>query len=197
MDRLSIIRAAVLLTALCILQCKSESTAAPPPPRVVAVKAKQTTEDPLPAFCDFLDKQGTQKAMKMPEINGRVAGAPMGFRWINIWATWCKPCIAEMPSIVEWTDKLNKAGYDLAVEFVSVDEDPEVLNRFYQERPAFPTSGRLADPEALTPWIAEMGLDAGAGLPIHIFVDPKGMIRCARAAAVNPQDFAAVEALIR
>jgi len=194
MDRLSIVIA--LLLAFGVLQCKTE-TSPPPPPRVVAVKAKQTTEDPLPAFCDYLDRTGTKKKLQMPEVTGRVAGAAEGFRWINVWATWCEPCIEEMPMLVQWTDKLNKAGRNVTIEFVSVDEEPEVLKRFYEARPTFPTSGRLADPEALAPWITELGLDAGAGLPIHIVADPNGMIRCVRTGAVNPRNFAAVEALLQ
>jgi thiol-disulfide isomerase/thioredoxin len=163
---------------------------------VVAVQAKQSTEDPLPAFCDFLDTTGTQKALHMPEVAGRVAGNITGNRWINIWATWCKPCIEEMPTLVSWADRFNKAGAKVTLEFVSVDEDLEAFSRFYQARPTFPTSSRLVNPDALAPWIAEMGLDTGAGLPIHIFVDSNNMIRCARAAAVNPSDLPAVERLL-
>ncbi len=199
MGRLStLIRATLFVAAFFSIQCKTDggASAPPPPSRVVAVQAKQSTEDPLPAFCDFLDMTGTKKALHMPEVIGRVAGNSTGTRWINIWATWCKPCVEEMPTLVSWVDRFNKAGANATLEFVSVDEDVEAFTHFYQTKPTFPTSSRLVNPDALAPWIADMGLDAGAGLPIHIFVDSDNMIRCARAAAVNASDLKAVERLL-
>ncbi len=194
MDRLSTI---ILLIAISTVQCKTDNASSPPPSRTVSVQAKPSAEDPLIEFCDFLDREGNKKVLKRPETTGLAPSSDSGYRWINIWATWCKPCIEEIPFIVEWVDRLNKSGANIQVEFISVDEEPEVLQRFYQARPTFPTSSRLVDPEALAPWIAEIGLDSGAGLPIHIFADTKSMIRCARAAAVKQSDYSAVEKLVQ
>jgi len=37
---------------------------------------------------------------------------------LNFWATWCAPCVAEFPMIVDMADKYEN---DLAVYFISVD----------------------------------------------------------------------------
>ena len=45
---------------------------------------------------DFLDKDG--KLITLKDLKGKVV-------FINFWATWCGPCIAEMPSIQKLYDK--------------------------------------------------------------------------------------------
>ena len=39
---------------------------------------------------------------------------------VNFWATWCKPCRAEMPDLVRLADKLRSKGLDLVS--ISTDE---------------------------------------------------------------------------
>lgn len=49
---------------------------------------------------------------------------------VNIWATWCPPCIAEMPSI----QALNN-DYNDKIEFVLVsNEKEEVIKKFLKEK---------------------------------------------------------------
>jgi peroxiredoxin len=50
---------------------------------------------------------------------------------LNFWATWCPPCVAEMPSL----ERLHRAlaGEGLAVVTVSTDENEADLRRFVSE----------------------------------------------------------------
>ena len=47
---------------------------------------------------------------------------------LNFWATWCPPCVAEMPSLERLHRSLGPEG--LAVVTVSTDEDREILEEF-------------------------------------------------------------------
>lgn len=46
-----------------------------------------------------------------------------GLTVVNIWATWCKPCIEEMPLL----DKIKSENEDVNFVFLSIDEDENKL----------------------------------------------------------------------
>jgi cytochrome c biogenesis protein CcmG/thiol:disulfide interchange protein DsbE len=50
---------------------------------------------------------------------------------LNFWATWCPPCVAEMPSLERLHRQLGPEG--LAVVTVSTDEDEAELRRFVSQ----------------------------------------------------------------
>ena len=51
--------------------------------------------------------------------------------FVNLWATWCAPCIAEMPSI----DSLKKSLKDYPVAFMLVSqENPEKVKKFAEKK---------------------------------------------------------------
>ncbi len=45
---------------------------------------------------------------------------------LNFWATWCMPCVEEMPSLLA----LHHEEPNLAIVAVSIDDDPEAYQRF-------------------------------------------------------------------
>jgi thiol-disulfide isomerase/thioredoxin len=50
--------------------------------------------------------------------------------FVNIWATWCPPCIAELPSLQKLYDSY---GQDVSFYFVT-REDPDVVHAFLQKK---------------------------------------------------------------
>ena len=185
-----------------IMGCDGDSgSAAPaaPPSRFEAVTAAAPKQDELAGFCDVRAERGQGKAFAFPAVEG---AAPAGLGqtrplWLNLWATWCKPCVEEMPMIARWQQQLAAAGQKVDVAFVSVDEDAAAVPTFRAEHPSVPDSLHIADPSALASVVAALGLDAGAGLPIHVFVEPGGHIRCVRAGAVTESHHAVVTSLLQ
>ena len=117
------------------------------------------------------------------------------WRWINFWATWCKPCIEEMPMLGRWRDALVKQRHPFALELWTVDEDQQALDaRLKQGVPA--PVWHVAGAEPLGDYLASLGLDRGAVLPIHMLVDPAGNLRCVRAGSVRPADWGIVRKLV-
>ncbi len=65
---------------------------------------------------------GTQIALS--DFKGKVV-------FLNLWATWCLPCVAEMPSIQNLYDELEA---DNVVFLVMTDEDHETVQEFLRQR---------------------------------------------------------------
>lgn len=59
----------------------------------------------------FKDAKGSE--LSLADLNGKVV-------FINFWATWCPPCLAEMPSIHTLHQKFNA---DKDVVFIMIDAD--------------------------------------------------------------------------
>ena len=49
---------------------------------------------------------------------------------LNFWATWCGPCIVELPSLLQ----LHHDEPNLAILAVSIDEDPDAYSHFIVRR---------------------------------------------------------------
>ncbi len=50
---------------------------------------------------------------------------------LNFWATWCPPCVEEMPSLVQMQQKMKDKG--ITVLAISVDESAGAYQKFLQD----------------------------------------------------------------
>ena len=190
MDRLPLI---VALCAVCA--CGDDtSRASGSRERVNAVQVDPKARIDPAAMCDVFHAPGAGPTFEWPKLTADAPKAPPGrWQWINVWATWCKPCVEELPRLAKWRKQL---GGRVAMHLVSADADDEVVAAYRTDHPGTPVTARLADPDAVSDWVASLGV-AGATLPVHIFIDPDRKVRCVRASAVEDTDFAAIDALLR
>lgn len=70
--------------------------------------------------------QDAQRTVSLHDLRGKVV-------ILNFWATWCPPCIEEMPSLVQMQRQLGDKVTVFAVSTDS-DEDAEKYQRFLRER---------------------------------------------------------------
>jgi thiol-disulfide isomerase/thioredoxin len=139
---------------------------------------------------------GQGPVLALPTVDGTAPEAG-GSQWLNLWATWCKPCVEEMPMIEKFRTEMTAKGTPLRVHFVSVDATPELVAGFRTQHPGLPATTRVADPATVAPYIQALGLDAGAGLPVHAFTGSDGKIRCVRSGAVVDADLETIATLVK
>jgi len=66
--------------------------------------------------------------------------------FLNFWATWCQPCVAEMPSIQSLYDSLKNEN----VAFLLIsDEDENTVRRFMEKRFTVPVYLQKGEPPSL------------------------------------------------
>lgn len=65
------------------------------------------------------------KVVKLSEFKGKVI-------FINLWATWCPPCVAEMPGIQELYDEVK--GENVEFVMLSLDDSEAKPMRFIEKK---------------------------------------------------------------
>ncbi len=91
------------------------------------------------------------------------------FRVINFWATWCPPCVKEMPSLANLDAQLRP--HNAQVIAINVGEDPVNVEAFLLENLHDTEMKILLDESGMV--FNELGL---AGLPMTYIVAPDGTI---------------------
>ncbi len=167
------------------------------PSRAEGAKVAQGQKPTTESFCDVHKTDDSGPSLTLPAVGEvKVTAKPGEWTWLNVWATYCKPCVEEMPRIAKWRDKLSTGRTRLGLQFLSLDETDDVVAEFDKAHPDAPRSARLADPKSQQAWFKSLGLDENPTIPIHVFVSPTGHIRCVRAGSINEKDYASVALLL-
>lgn len=93
---------------------------------------------------------------------------------INFWATWCPPCRAEMPELLQ----AARDYPDLVLLAVNVNESADVVSQFAEQF-------RMDVPVVIDPQGAISNRYNVNGLPTSVFVHPDGTIVDVRPGAIN------------
>jgi peroxiredoxin len=105
--------------------------------------------------------QDSQNKVALSQFRGQVVV-------LNFWATWCPPCVEEMPSLVEMQRRMKAKG--VTVVAVSIDVDESAYRQFVKDHAANLLTVR--DPEQKTP-----NLYGTHGWPETFIIDRNGVMR--------------------
>ena len=76
------------------------------------------------AFPDFAEKDLDGKPLSVAALKGKVV-------LVDFWATWCGPCKAELPNVIEAYKKYHPQGFEIVG--VSLDSDRAKLDDFLKK----------------------------------------------------------------
>ena len=106
----------------------------------------------------FTITDGTE-SLDLAKLRGKVVV-------LNLWATWCTPCLEELPSLLE----LQRRQPALAVVGVSLDESEPLYRRFLHDHNVQITTVRDADGRI-------NALYGTAQIPETYIIDKQGILR--------------------
>ena len=196
MDRLSPVTLVLAAVVACDGGAAADQKPAEGRSRVDAVQASKPKID-VAGFCDVRPAAGQGKKLALPELRSDAPEAGAGWQWINVWATWCKPCVEELPMLTALRGKFEADHLPLSLVFLSVDAEDAEVGAFEAKHGKVEGGVRIKDATTLPQWLASIGLDENSLLPLHVFVDETGEIRCVRMGPVSETDYETVKGIVR
>jgi thiol-disulfide isomerase/thioredoxin len=189
------------LALLASTGCNERSTQPVASSRYEAVKA---VSDPAARWCDA-SFTGAAPRLTLPPLvasksGASPAGLPKGKRvWVNLWATWCQPCLREMPLLLKWRDDLRKDGVEVEVLFLSLDEDANAFDTFLAQRKDMASAkvARAASQRDYQEWAKAFMKDPSTPIPIHLLATADGSLRCIRSGSLREGDYPAAKSVLR
>ena len=125
---------------------------------------------------DFQLNDLSGKSVKLSDFAGR----PI---WVNVWASWCAPCRAEMPDVsTAFSEATNGRGNDgggLVLLSVSVGENPDEVSRYLQ-------SAKYKLPVLVDPAFDITQRYRVTGLPTHYFIGRDGVVKSVAIGGLHP-----------
>jgi peroxiredoxin len=104
---------------------------------------------------------------------------------INFWATWCAPCVEELPMVDTFFQAQKKSGWQ--VLGLAADK-PKNVQDFLQKMPLhFPVA---VDATLATQWARQLGNMAG-GLPFSVVINSAGEVAQRKMGKLTEADLAA------
>jgi thiol-disulfide isomerase/thioredoxin len=127
---------------------------------------KNISKDALFPF-DYEGRDVFGKALRLKDRRGKVV-------LVDVWGTWCPPCRAEVPHLIELHEKLGPKGFSilgLACERVPAEEAPTVVRKFLEENKV-PYPSAVIDGK-----FPSKAIPGFEGFPTMLLVDRAGRVR--------------------
>lgn len=146
--RSALVLASLFILAGCYSQSKPSSIGAPAP--------------------DFTIKD-SDHSVTLSQFRGKIVV-------LNFWATWCPPCVDEMPSLEQLQKKFQ--GTDVTILAVSVDDDADDYHKFLKDHNIDLLTVRESGQKTNTGVIAPVSSRYGTfKVPETYIIDRHGVIR--------------------
>lgn len=170
MPRLAVITKRAVLIALAagfgvvsVAAASDKATEAAAAFRLGELKKLELADEPADiTHLSFLSPEG--EPLSVASFEGKVV-------LLNFWATWCAPCIRELPSIARLDKQIEGAGLNekIAVVALNVDKGSDLRPRKMLARIDAERLTLFRDPEYVAPRQAKL-----RGMPTTLIIDARG-----------------------
>jgi len=132
-----------------------------PPREATAAKGQLTKMEALGKPLEISFKSLNGRVVDMTKLKGKVV-------LIDFWATWCGPCVAELPNVKKTYAKFHEKGFEIIG--ISLDQSRDTLSKFvHKEKMLWP---QHFDGQG---WKNEYAVKYGIqGIPAMWLIDKKG-----------------------
>jgi thiol-disulfide isomerase/thioredoxin len=151
----------VLASFAIILTAFSSASPASTPPIEGSMIKFVASDPPVPVpDTPFIGADGA--SIKLADYKGRLV-------LLNFWATWCAPCIRELPSIEALATSVDDPGF--VVQLVSIDRGGAKTHKPFLEKLGITAIDSASDQRG-----ALLRALKGPGIPITLLISPDGLV---------------------
>ena len=126
---------------------------------------------PKKAAADIRFRDVSGRALRLSNFRGRAV-------LLNVWATWCPPCIREMPSLAKLQEDFGGAAFEVVA--LSIDRGGAPVVRAFLRALGIESLGIYLDPGERAVYRTTDDARADAlplyGLPLSFFIDRQGRL---------------------
>ena len=117
---------------------------------------------PSPVFTDYENANGGTTSLS--DLKGKLL-------YIDVWATWCRPCLAEIPALKALQDKF-KNNKDIEFVSLSIDDDREAWGKAVKDKDLKGVQ-LIADKAFESQFIQDYSINQ---IPTFLLIDKEGKI---------------------
>jgi thiol-disulfide isomerase/thioredoxin len=142
-------------------------------------QVQELVDKPAPDFAlTVLDGEGKTRTLSRADLAGKVV-------LIDFWATWCGPCLVELPEVQKLVESYHRDKKDVVIVALSQDNDPRDP---VEVRKLIEKTLKAKDLALEKPPVGLVGLDPSnsvgeafkvEGYPTVVLLDGKGVVRAA------------------
>jgi thiol-disulfide isomerase/thioredoxin len=121
-------------------------------------------------FCGWQVRAQQVEVVKFDRLQNIIDSKTDQIQVINFWATWCAPCVKELPLF----EKLNADKNDVKVTLINLDfADKEKKVESFLVKKKMKTEVLLLDEIDYNTWIDKVDQSWGGAIPATLIINPK------------------------
>lgn len=142
----------------------------------VKTEAKWAAEE---ASVELIDKEAIRRLVNSKSEN---------LRLINVWATWCGPCVSEFPDFIDMSRMYGGREFELITISADKPDKREKVLKFLNDKNAAATTNYLFSEDDKYALIEAVDPDWQGALPYTLLIKPNGEKVYARQGAIDPHE---------
>ena len=117
--------------------------------------------------------QNQVKKVKIEELKALISTKDEQVKVLNFWATWCRPCIQELPYFEKAHQTFDEA--EVKVYLIAIEDELEKVQAFIQKK-GITAEVWLLDEKDPNAWIPQIYDKWGGDIPVTIFLHQDEML---------------------